>query len=794
MITQAFQVFNLRGMDERWIPDPREALLIRDMFWSSQDSWKTSGGYAQFFEYPAFSEDQPEEADKGSATASTYYPAVRSIHWFAQHNGARQWLIWEQEEVSLDASGVPTPTGKLQLKVFDGSMNAEAQDPTKNDPPLNDLYEVTIGNVTEAKTRVGIDIGIRTQSQAWGGRMYLVNGYDAPIVFDGELVEKAGFKSAPPAPTIKPCTWENTSTWTFGIGAIIASGHVGDKVRYGAFADLPYWGLGPPGFATLGAGNYLLDETEAEKYRQVFKTPDSATAAYHGLEQEDSRRVGWQYRVTYINERGQESEASQASSIGVHNNGTGQYAQHGLAFMSVELPIGPRECVARRVYRTRNLYDVDGGLVSKGLGESYYFLKEIQDNMTTTWVDGHPDTSLGELLDVRASGGYPTGTKFLSSFKNTMFAAGTTSNEIYFSAPLFPEVFPKDNVIHIGDDDGGQITGIRSTKNALVVFKTRGIYLIKGGPDSGFIAEPLNRDVGCWAPDSIAELPGLGLVFLSENSVQLLEGALENTGTITRVVEISAEIPNQMERMNSSAAVNAAGVVYTKDREYWLSLPIDGSEKNNLVLVYHYEVGAWSLREGFPMQCAAVSRDHRGYLFFGSHNSSSSFNSGINVYSRGYSKKGGRPGTLSGDFEPVDPLYETVALPFGSVFSSVQPAHILVYGIGYGNNDLELNYRVNRSLDSIRATSQNVDQQDPNERYPVYGKARWDTDRWAEYRPTVFRFDVSGASKGPIREFQASFAASNGTKIEIIGYDIEAKVGEQRKIKPLNEALQPDRR
>ena len=111
---------------------------------------------------------------------------------------------------------------------------------------------------------------------------------------------------------------------------------------------------------------------------------------------------------------------------------------------------------------------------------------------------------------------------------------------------------------------------------------------------------------------------------------------------------------------------------------------------------------------------------------------------------------------------------------------------------------MSINYRVNRSLFDIRDLRQPADQQDPNERYPVYGKARWEKDYWGEYRPTVIRYDISTSHKGPVREVGITFATSedsaSGTKIEIVGYDIEAKVGEQRNIKPLNEALRPDRR
>ena len=507
------------------------------------------------------------------------------------------------------------------------------------------------------------------------------------------------------------------------------------------------------------------------------------------MEQLDTRRCGYQYRVTYVNERGQESEPSLPSGLCELENGRGgkRRCRHGKGLVGLNIPIGPKECVARRVYRTRNLYDSNGDLYTKGDQQSFYFLKEIDDNMTTVFVDGHPDTSLGELMDVRGLGNFPARTKFLAVFKNTMFAAGQELNEIRYSAPLSPESFPEDNVIIVGDDDGGPITGMKATKNALIVFKSRGIYLIKGNPMVGFDAQTLNKDVGCMAPNSIAELPGLGLVFLSERSIYLLEGALENTGSVTGVVNIGLEIPNQLERINTSAGIRASSAVYQKDKEYWLSVPTDGSSENNLCLIYHYEVGSWSIRENFPIDCMVTSKDHRGYLFFGSNDHGSKYSNmaGVLVYSRGYFRKGS---TL------VSPQYETVSNDYQSVFTTFRPAHVMPYAVGFGDNEMEINYRVNRSIDQVRATPQKSDQQDPNETYAVYGSAKFDVDRWTAYRPIVLRYDISTTHKGPVRELSVSFAAQKGHKIEIIGYDLEAKVGEQRNIKPLNKALRPSRR
>ena len=250
-----------------------------------------------------------------------------------------------------------------------------------------------------------------------------------------------------------------------------------------------------------------------------------------------------------------------------------------------------------------------------------------------------------------------------------------------------------------------------------------------------------------------------------------------------------------------------------RDKEYWLAIPIDGSAKNNMCLIYHYEVGSWSVRFDFPIECMLTTKDHRGYLLMGSHDTENKFRNGLLVYTRGSNKKGSttekfrvsieesKDGTdeyvveiLATEDVSVSSIYETVSNDYSSVFSNFRPAHIMAYAVGYGDNGLNVNTRVNRSIDQVRAVSQTGDQQDPNEPYPVYGTALFGKDRWIAYRPVVLRNDISTTHKGPVRELSVSFASANNNKIEIIGYDLEAKVGEQRNIKPLNKALRPSRR
>ena len=69
----------------------------------------------------------------------------------------------------------------------------------------------------------------------------------------------------------------------------------------------------------------------------------------------------------------------------------------------------------------------------------------------------------------------------------------------------------------------------------------------------------LTKDVGCIAPNSIKEVPGLGLFFLASDGVYVLEGALENTGTRTALVKISQPIRDLIRDIRF-ALLKTAGV------------------------------------------------------------------------------------------------------------------------------------------------------------------------------------------------------------------------------------------
>lgn len=706
MQTQSFTVGPLRGMDQRWKPSPDTGRRVRDLTWDGRDGWKTAGGFrrivlGQTSNSPGGGYVNPYSG-KGNIT---------SMSFFSQHNGGRAFLVYE------------TDLGALWY--FNGS-NRSAD------------YRTALSFIdgTTVSGRAVLDTPWqRTQSCSWGGRLYLVNGYDTPLVFDGDYVERAGFDLPPAPPQV------------FSLGS--AQPHSGfhmtaeRTVVYSTSTNPQYY--------------YKLD---------VGLGPVLDTAT-------DKQKCGYRYKVTFVNERGQESPASAASGLAQFNVSGGDAGADGAVAVGVSLPTGGNHVVARRLWRTQNVYDSAGNLLTLGYGDTYYFHSEIQDNVTTLFEDILPDSFLGASLDESSLGPWPTGTKYLASFKDTLFVAGNTANEVRFSAARFPEVFPPDNVLDVGDSDLGPVTGLYSTRNAVVVFKQRGVYLIKGDPVNGFFAITLTKDVGCQSANSIVAVPNVGLCFLSDDGVYTLRGSLENEGVATEVVPLSTPVPDLFARLNRSALPNVCAATYHRDKEAWWVVPTLGNEYPNIALIYHYEVGAWSYRENFPARCLLETSDRRGYLLFGSYDSK---NAGIHVYSRGWKDKNGTA---------IEPLFESNPLDMGLLYRSFQPRHAMVYAVGYGNNNLTLNYTVNRSLDDVREAPQELEQQYPHDLFPVYDDSTWGTSRWARQRQVVVRFDLNTQQQGPVHELSLTVAPA-GRNVHIFGYDLEAAVGEQRNIKPLS--------
>ena len=189
--------------------------------------------------------------------------------------------------------------------------------------------------------------------------------------------------------------------------------------------------------------------------------------------------------------------------------------------------------------------------------------------------------------------------------------------------------------------------------------------------------------------------------------------------------------------------------------------------------------------------------DHRGYVIFGSHDTDN--NPGLFVLNRGYPTRNGTA---------LATRYETTDISLGSVFSSAMPMSVMVFCMGYGNNDLELNVNYNRAMSNYYDATTTEDgaanitlsmQRVEDYLLPHLdvasgdGSAVWNSDTWAEQRPVPLRFDISSLDTAPVTEMRVVLSPA-GNRIELRAINIEVHGVRQRSTMLLSEAFGPTTR
>ena len=745
--TTKFIIAPLRGMDQRWQTGPNYAYNIEDMTWSDQDSWKTSDGYRRVVG-PYFQSDDTN-ANQSPIPNLEYYDDAApptSIHWFSQHGTALQWIVYE------DTDGA--------LQYFNGSKAPSN--------PRTSIQNV-LGNLETRRSSTN-KLSETTYSM-YGQNLFIANGLDATVVFDGRKISRAGYQDEPP----KPRAFTTTKLESEGI--------------------------------KKGVGY----ENSNNRYR---------------------------YAVTFVNERGQESEmsvgeiitydTSEVSSMAALSPGNSEFYKLSVC---VDIPIGPPGTVARRLYRTQNMVSFAQETTTTGssqstttinqinelrelaYGNEFYTVKTIPDNVCTLVVDVVSDVELGAFFEPANFGPFPTNSHMLAVYKNTMFVADDFTNQIKFSKPLFPEVFPRNNLFDFSDNQTSKITGMYTTRDALVIFKPRAIYVIKGDPLQGFFSQTLSTDVGCLAPQSIKEVPGVGLIFMSATGFFVIDQGTIQAGQQGAVFKLSAGIRDLYNRINFEFANTFRSVIYKRTSEYIVSVALDDETMPTTLIKLSYEIGEWSIYNSVPVTAMVQGQDARGYLYLALNSADANFTSddfkGIYVYGSVLNKQ---PSRVNKDLEiHTFPVYETVNLALGNIYESFSPARVQARLVGVGN---KINLEVYTNREPLRlkdsanpATSADAIQTRPLEDfdYPLYGTStsKFGANNFFKtQRPITVRFDISVMHKGPINEvrlrftgvretvFTEFFDPEKGTIVktsteyttgfELINYELEGRIGPTR--------------
>jgi len=356
-------------------------------------------------------------------------------------------------------------------------------------------------------------------------------------------------------------------------------------------------------FATNGSQFFKYDGANVTEFS--LPRPDAAPVGFTlGVTGTVSGFTGiYQYAIGYKNDIGYFGPVSPEDSLGVSGQAT------VLSGFTTPAGFGISSIV---IYRTGpnqgDLFLLD----EISAGSSLY----VDNNSATLTTQAANDNLFFTLVP-----------KYLELYNNQMFFAGASSqlSTVYFSDIGIPESIRPEYFFEVRTNDGDRITGMESYKGFLLIFKERSCHVLSGDNPDNFLLREISDQYGCISNRSIVTFEDR-CFFLDR------KGVVEYNGANIRVVSNAVE--QDFLRINLAAARENATAIHNRLRnEVWFSIPVDGSEENNLTLVYDYVVNAWTTFEGFSVSSitTARSRFDRETVLFGGY-SGALFNFGASIF------------------------------------------------------------------------------------------------------------------------------------------------------------------
>ena len=147
-----------------------------------------------------------------------------------------------------------------------------------------------------------------------------------------------------------------------------------------------------------------------------------------------------------------------------------------------------------------------------------------------------------------------------------------------FTIPLAEEeeINMHGGFLDVRSYDGSKIIAMKVIFNSVVIFKNKSAYKIYGSSPSNYQLVDLFSCNGAIADKSIC-VGNNGAYFLNNDGIYYYDG--------TNTTLVSRKIKNIISRMNKNYADKSVAIYY--DNKYYIAIPVDGSETNNMLIEYN---------------------------------------------------------------------------------------------------------------------------------------------------------------------------------------------------------------
>ena len=138
-------------------------------------------------------------------------------------------------------------------------------------------------------------------------------------------------------------------------------------------------------------------------------------------------------------------------------------------------------------------------------------------------ADGvNPDSTWDGTTYVQLNGGYaPSAPSLVAAFNNHLFLAGDPSepHNLYFSAPIDETNWADGGVVNVGFE----VVQLKTFRNEMYIFGRNNIKRLVGDNRANFDLQTVTSNLGCVAPDSVAEFNG-EILFLAPDGIRPVTG------------------------------------------------------------------------------------------------------------------------------------------------------------------------------------------------------------------------------------------------------------------------------
>lgn len=305
--------------------------------------------------------------------------------------------------------------------------------------------------------------------------------------------------------------------------------------------------------------------------------------------------------VGYLNDRGYYGPVGNGFTVVCHGVSFGRFTYHGLT-----TPAG---------------YGISAIVLylSSADGTDLFGITQIPVGYTSSFTVGLLGTSgLPFPLSTLASNDYLWFTlapKYLEIYNNELFMAGFSGlpSSAYWSEVGEPEAVDPVYETEFRTNDGDRVTGMKAYNGSLIVTKGRSVHRISGEDPNAFLQQEITDQYGCISNRAMVVFRNK-LWFLDSSGICEYDGA--------RTEIISEKVDPIFRAMNLDAARENAVAFHFKDfSEVWFAIPINGSTVNNCIVVFDYEVNAWTKYEGLQISSLFLARGSLGLKtpFFGGY-------------------------------------------------------------------------------------------------------------------------------------------------------------------------------